>query len=76
MTKPWTLLNGDAVAVLKTLPDASVQCCVTSPPYWGLRRYLPDRVRLKEGVPTWVKQELEKLGIKPVDECAHDHHKQ
>lgn len=22
-----------------TLPDASVQCCVTSPPYWGLRDY-------------------------------------
>ena len=21
------------------LPDNSVQCCVTSPPYWGLRRY-------------------------------------
>lgn len=28
---------GDALAVLKTLPDASVQCCVTSPPYYGLR---------------------------------------
>jgi len=25
--------------VLKTLPDESVQCCVTSPPYWGLRDY-------------------------------------
>jgi len=25
--------------VLGTLPDASVQCCVTSPPYWGLRDY-------------------------------------
>jgi DNA modification methylase len=24
---------------LKTLPDASVNCCVTSPPYWGLRDY-------------------------------------
>ena len=34
-----TLLQGDALAVLSTLPDASVSCCVTSPPYWGLRAY-------------------------------------
>jgi hypothetical protein len=26
------ILQGDALAVLKTLPDESVQCCVTSPP--------------------------------------------
>jgi DNA modification methylase len=24
---------------MRTLPDASVHCCVTSPPYWGLRDY-------------------------------------
>jgi DNA modification methylase len=30
---------GDALDVLKTLPERSVQCCVTSPPYWGLRNY-------------------------------------
>ena len=34
-----TLLIGDALAVLKAIPDESVQCCVTSPPYWGLRDY-------------------------------------
>jgi DNA modification methylase len=34
-----TLLNCDALAGLRSLPDASVQCCVTSPPYWGLRDY-------------------------------------
>lgn len=33
------IINGDCLSVLKTLPDASVQCCVTSPPYWGLRDY-------------------------------------
>lgn len=33
------LLQGDCLDVLRTLPDASVQCCVTSPPYWGLRDY-------------------------------------
>ncbi len=30
---------GDAIEVLKTLPDESVHCVVTSPPYWGLRSY-------------------------------------
>lgn len=25
--------------ILKTLPNESVNCCVTSPPYWGLRDY-------------------------------------
>lgn len=30
---------GDALAVLRTLPDESVNCCVTSPPYWRLRNY-------------------------------------
>jgi DNA modification methylase len=34
-----TILTGDCREVLKTLPDASVNCCVTSPPYWGLRDY-------------------------------------
>lgn len=34
-----TIHNGDALEMLRTLPDESVQCCVTSPPYWGLRDY-------------------------------------
>ncbi len=34
-----TLLQGDCVDVLKKLTDESVHCCVTSPPYWGLRDY-------------------------------------
>jgi DNA modification methylase len=34
-----TILRGDCLKVLPTLPAASVQCCVTSPPYWGLRDY-------------------------------------
>jgi DNA modification methylase len=33
------VLVGDALAVLQTLPTASARCCVTSPPYWGLRDY-------------------------------------
>ncbi len=34
-----TVLIGDAIEQLRTLPNESVQCCVTSPPYWGLRDY-------------------------------------
>ncbi len=34
-----TILTGDAIEQLRTLQDESVQCCVTSPPYWGLRDY-------------------------------------
>lgn len=33
------ILVGDALAQLRTLPDQSVRCCVTSPPYFGLRDY-------------------------------------
>lgn len=35
----FQLLCGNALDVLKTLPDCSVQCCVTSPPYFSLRDY-------------------------------------
>lgn len=35
----FTIHQGDALTVLQTLPSASVHCCVTSPPYWGLRDY-------------------------------------
>jgi DNA modification methylase len=34
-----TMLKGDCRAILPTLPDESVHCVVTSPPYWGLRDY-------------------------------------
>lgn len=36
------VMEGDCRSVLATLPAQSVQCCVTSPPYYGLRQYLPD----------------------------------
>jgi DNA modification methylase len=33
------ILTGDCRTILKTLPTKSVHCCVTSPPYFGLRDY-------------------------------------
>jgi DNA modification methylase len=41
----WRILRGHALEQLQALPDNSVQCVVTSPPYWALRRYdIPDVV--------------------------------
>jgi DNA modification methylase len=33
------VLHGDCLGVLRTLAPGSVRCCVTSPPYFGLRDY-------------------------------------
>ena len=35
----WKLLIGDCRDRLADLPEGSVQTCITSPPYWGLRDY-------------------------------------
>ena len=35
----YEIKQGDCLEVLKTLPSESVNCCITSPPYWGLRDY-------------------------------------
>ena len=37
--QPFTLYVGDARAVLAGMPEASANCIVTSPPYWGKRDY-------------------------------------
>lgn len=34
-----TILIGDCLTLLRNMPDQSVHCCVTSPPYWGQRDY-------------------------------------
>jgi site-specific DNA-methyltransferase (cytosine-N4-specific) len=35
----YQIIRGEALEVLRTMPAESVHCCVTSPPYWGLRDY-------------------------------------
>ena len=32
-------LTGDCLDILSQIPDESVDCCITSPPYWGQRQY-------------------------------------
>lgn len=40
-----SIVVGDALAVLRDLPDRTFRCCVTSPPYWGLRDYgIPQQI--------------------------------
>lgn len=39
------IIQGDCLEVLKGMPAESVHCCITSPPYWGLRDYsLPPQI--------------------------------
>lgn len=40
-------IQGNSLEVLKSLPDESIDCCMTSPPYWGQRQYLIDGVGLE-----------------------------
>lgn len=52
------ILQGDALELAKTLPDNSIHCIVTSPPYWGLRDYGVDGQLGLEETP---EQYLEKM---------------
>ena len=52
-----TIFEGNALTVLQHLPDRSVQCIVTSPPYWGLRDYsIPDQIGLEPTLPQFLNQ--------------------
>lgn len=54
------IYNGDALDILKTLPGESVNCVVTSPPYWGLRDYGVDRqIGLEESMQEHIKKLVE-----------------
>jgi hypothetical protein len=54
------ILQGDCRDVLKTLPDESVHCVVTSPPYWGLRDYgVAGQIGLEESPHVWLAAMVE-----------------
>lgn len=65
------IYQGDVLEVLRTWPGNFVQTVVTSPPYWCLRSYLPDGVKLRSDLTAEeyfrVIDELEKLGIHPIE---------
>lgn len=50
-----TFYIGDVRDVLRTIPDESVNCVVTSPPYWGLRDYgIPGQIGLERTLQEYV----------------------
>lgn len=51
------VLEGDCRQILQTLPAGSVQCCITSPPYFGLRDYgHGDQIGLEETPDAYVAE--------------------
>lgn len=52
------IIQGDSLTVLKTIESQSVQCCVTSPPYYALRDY---GVNGQIGLEETPEQYIEKL---------------
>jgi DNA modification methylase len=54
------ILTGDCLEVLRSLPDASVNCVVTSPPYYGLRDYgCEGQIGLEETPEAYVAKMVE-----------------
>ena len=54
------IIVGDCRQILETLPEQSVQCVVTSPPYWGQRDYGVDgMIGLEADVYTWLATMVE-----------------
>lgn len=49
------LMLGDALCVLSELPDASVDCAMTSPPYWGKREYRNGGIGLESDYRDFVR---------------------
>jgi DNA modification methylase len=52
------LLRGDALEVLPTLPRASVDMAITSPPYWGQRQYDELGIGLEEAPQEYIDKLL------------------
>lgn len=58
--KECLIIQGDAKVALPLLPDKSVQCVVTSPPYWSLRDYnIPGQIGLEPTVDQFINRLVE-----------------
>jgi len=52
-----TIIQGDALTRLKELPSESADCCITSPPYFGLRDYgVEGQIGLEESPEAYVSK--------------------
>lgn len=51
------IIQGDCLNALRQLPDKSIQTCVTSPPYWGLRDYgMDEQIGLEQSPEEYVNR--------------------
>lgn len=58
MSASWEIKQGDVLEQLREMPDESVQCCITSPPYYGLRDYrVEGQIGLEETLELYVAKE-------------------
>ena len=63
MTERFQIIIGDARTALAALPEKSVRCCVTSPPYWGLRDYgVAGQIGLEPTPEAWVAEMVAVFG--------------
>lgn len=54
------IVLGDALQVLKGYPEGKFRCCVTSPPYWGLRDYgLENQIGAEDNLQKYIDNLLE-----------------
>lgn len=54
------VIHGDSLEVLKSIPDGVIQCCMTSPPYWGLRDYgIAGQIGLEPNLEMYVQHLVE-----------------
>lgn len=74
MNDRLTILQGDVRACCRRIQRKSVQMCVTSPPYWGLRSYSTEPQAWggsPEHIHEWVKEERGKRSdMKPREESS------
>ena len=55
-----SIYTGEALTTLQNLPDNFVQCCISSPPYFGLRDYgIPGQIGLEETPDEYVTKLVE-----------------
>lgn len=53
----YRVIVGDCIEAMRTLPDQSVNCCVTSPPYYGLRDYgVVGQIGLEESPDQYIQK--------------------
>jgi site-specific DNA-methyltransferase (cytosine-N4-specific) len=57
LTPNGQIIIGDTLDELRKLPECTFQCCVTSPPYWGLRDYgIPGQIGAEVKLEDYVQK--------------------